>query len=135
MLTSGRSRLVTVAIATALAGPAFAAEPPAKDEDHKRAAAFAEIRDQIASRWLIVPGMDGAEQVQVRVRMKLDRSGRIVGQPDVTASGGPVGTRTALANGAYHAVVKAASFKNLPLDKYADWKEVTMHFEAGDLGL
>jgi hypothetical protein len=135
MLTSSRCRLAAVAFATALAGPAFAAESPAKHPDHKHDAAFTEIRDQVASKWLVVPGLDGADQVRVRVRLKLDQSGRILGQPDVTASGGPVATRTALANSAYRAVVNAAPFKNLPLDKYADWKEVTMHFEAGDLGL
>jgi hypothetical protein len=40
--------------------------------------------------------------------------------------------RLALSAAALRAVQRASPFKTLPKDKYESWKEVVLHFEAGD---
>ncbi len=92
----------------------------------------ASIRDDVAKNWNIVPGMAGAKHVHVRVHLKLSRSGEIVGEPKVTAAGGPKATQQAMEAAAVRAVLRAAPFKNLPIDQYDDWKEVTLRFDASD---
>ena len=90
------------------------------------------IRDGVAKNWNIPPGMAGAKHVHVRVHLKLSRSGEIVGEPKVTAAGGPKATQQAMEAAAVRAVLRAAPFKNLPIDQYDDWKEVTLRFDASD---
>jgi hypothetical protein len=50
------------------------------------------LRGQIQRFWNIIPGMADGGDVRVTVRMRLDVSGNIVGQPDVSATGGSAGT-------------------------------------------
>ncbi len=90
------------------------------------------LRDDVAKSWNIPPGMAGAKHVHVRVHLKLSRSGEIVGEPKVTAAGGPKATQQAMEAAAVRAVLRAAPFKNLPIDQYDDWKEVTLRFDASD---
>lgn len=87
------------------------------------------LREDVAKNWNIPPGMEGAKDVRVRVHLRLSRSGKIVGEPKVTVTGGPKGTRQAMAAAAMRAVLRAAPFNNLPIDQYDDWKEVTINFE------
>ncbi|HEX8047280.1 hypothetical protein, partial [Rhizobium sp.] len=108
--------LLPVIFAAALAVPAFA-------EDGRVGDATV-IRNQVAQNWSLVPGLAGADKVHVKIRMKLDRSGQIIGKPSVMATGGPSPTRQAITTSAYRAVLKSAPFKNLPRDKYDGWREV-----------
>lgn len=86
------------------------------------------IREDVAKNWNIPPGLEGSKHVQVRVHLKLSRSGEIVGEPKVTVTGGPKATTQAMAAAAVRAVLRAAPFKNLPIDQYDTWKEVSLNF-------
>lgn len=91
------------------------------------------LRGAIQRNWQIIPGMADTADVRVRVVIKLDRDGSIIGRPDVEATGGSEGTRRALAGGALRAVMRTAPFTNLPPDKYDTWSEVIVNFDPSDL--
>ena len=91
------------------------------------------LRGQIQNNWSVIPGMADATDVRIQVKFQLDESGAIIGDPEVTATGGTESTRNALAGGAYRAVRKSAPFKNLPRDKYDAWSEVIVNFDPSEL--
>lgn len=93
------------------------------------------LRGQIQQNWSIIPGMADAKDVRIQVHMKLDETGAIIGDPEVTVTGGSEASRNALGGGAYRAVMKSAPFKNLPRDKYDAWNEVIVNFDPSDLAL
>lgn len=94
------------------------------------------LRSAIAGNWSVIPGMEGASEVRIKVHMKLDPDGNIIGVPEVEAIGGTnEATRTALASGAKRAVMKSSPFTNLPKDKYDAWGEVIVNFDPSDLAL
>nr|WP_272211827.1 hypothetical protein [Marinicella sp. W31]MDC2877715.1 hypothetical protein [Marinicella sp. W31] len=70
------------------------------------------LRGQIQRNWSILAGLDGAEGVRIRIQMKLDPSGAIVGTPEVTATGGSESARRILAGGARRAVLKSSLSSN-----------------------
>lgn len=91
------------------------------------------LRGAIQKNWQIIPGMVDASEVRVQVSIRLDRDGSIIGQPEVTATGGTDGTRRAMAGGALRAVKRSEPFTNLPPDKYDAWSEVVINFDPSDL--
>jgi hypothetical protein len=91
------------------------------------------LRGAIQKNWQIIPGMADASDVRVRVTMKLDRDGSIIGRPEIEATGGSEGTRRALSGGAYRAIMRSAPFTNLPADKYDAWNEVVVNFDPSEL--
>lgn len=91
------------------------------------------LRGQIEKNWSILPGLANAEDVQIQVRFSLDQNGAIIGDPEVTATGGDDAARSVLAGGARRAVIKSAPFTNLPPDKYEDWSEVIIDFDPSQL--
>lgn len=91
------------------------------------------LRGQIAQNWSVIAGLEGMDEVRIRVKMSLDESGDIVGEPEVEASGGPESTRRALEGAAYRAVRRSAPFRNLPVDKYDAWSEVIVNFDPSNL--
>ncbi|WP_431320321.1 hypothetical protein [Rhizobium sp. YTU87027] len=94
------------------------------------------LKSAIAGNWSVIPGMEGAADVRIKVSMKLDRDGNIIGEPEVEATGGTNdSTRQALKGGAYRAIMKSAPFSNLPKDKYDAWNEVVVNFDPSDLAL
>jgi len=94
------------------------------------------LRSAIAGNWSVIPGMEGASEVRIKVHMKLDPDGNIIGSPEVEATGGTnEATRMALASGAKRAVMKSSPFTNLPKDKYDAWGEVIVNFDPSDLAL
>ena len=94
------------------------------------------LRSAIAGNWSVIPGMEGASDVRIKVHMKLDPDGNIIGSPEVEAIGGTnEATRMALASGAKRAVMKSSPFTNLPKDKYDAWGEVIVNFDPSDLAL
>lgn len=94
------------------------------------------LRSAIAGNWSVIPGMEGAGDVRIKVHMKLDPDGNIIGSPEVEAIGGTnEATRMALASGAKRAVMKSSPFTNLPKDKYDAWGEVIVNFDPSDLAL
>lgn len=104
------------------------------------------LRDLIGKNWNVVPGMEGASDVTIKVHVRLDKSGEIVGTPEVSVSGGPATTQQALRGAAERAVLKSRADLQkevnagglLPPDKYdgADgWNELVLNFDPRDLGL
>ena len=94
------------------------------------------LRSAIAGNWSVIPGMEGASDVRIKVHMKLDPDGNIIGSPEVEAVGGTnEATRMALASGAKRAVMKSSPFTSLPKDKYDAWGEVIVNFDPSDLAL
>ncbi|MDO9415106.1 hypothetical protein [Pararhizobium sp.] len=91
------------------------------------------LRGQIQNNWSIIPGMADASDVRVIVSMKLDESGAIIGEPEVTATGGSDAARRALMGGARRAVLKSSPFKNLPAEKYDSWSEVVVNFDPSSM--
>ncbi|MCO6185104.1 cell envelope integrity protein TolA [Rhizobium sp. L1K21] len=93
------------------------------------------LRGAIQKNWSVVSGMADAGEIRIQVKMKLDRSGEIVGDPEVTATGGSAQARDVLASSARRAVLRSAPFSNLPADKYDAWSEVIVNFDPSELML
>ncbi len=127
--------LPTLAVAVAMAAPAVAGSQTVDGAD-KTSFSQAEMlafHEQITRNWNVAPNLPGADKVRVAVHVKLDRSGQIIGDPDVMVTGGPEQTRSAIAKSASRAVLRSSPFKNLPLDKYDAWKEVIINFDTSNL--
>ncbi len=93
------------------------------------------LRGAIEKNWSVVSGMADAADIRIQVKMKLDKSGEIVGEPQVTATGGTESSRDVLASSARRAVLRSAPFTNLPKDKYDAWSEVVVNFDPSQLML
>ncbi|MGO4437453.1 hypothetical protein [Rhizobium sp. RAF56] len=96
------------------------------------------LKSLIQGNWNVVAGLDRASEVRVKVVMQLDKSGNIVGEPAISATGGPEGTQSAISGSALRAVMRSAPFKDLPLEKFDGdngWNQVVLNFDASDLGL
>jgi hypothetical protein len=93
------------------------------------------LRSQIQNNWNVPAGMSGVEGMVIKVHMKLDESGAIIGEPDVTVTGGSASSQQALSGSATRAVMMSSPFKNLPRDKYDAWNEVIVNFDPTQLGL
>lgn len=91
------------------------------------------LRGQIEKNWSIIPGLAGADGVRVQVKMKLDQNGEIIGDIEVSSTGGEPSARTVLEGGARRAVLKSAPFTGLPPDKYDAWSEVIVNFDPSEL--
>ncbi|WP_244447223.1 cell envelope integrity protein TolA, partial [Hoeflea sp. BAL378] len=90
------------------------------------------LRGQIQKNWNIIPGMADGGEVRVTVRMRLDMAGNIVGEPDVTATGGSDGVRRTLSGSARRAVLKSQPYQ-LPQEKYDSWAEVIVNFDPSQM--
>jgi len=90
------------------------------------------LRGQIQKHWSIIPGMADGQDVRVTVRMRLDQSGNIIGNPKVETSGGAPGTQRTLAGSATRAVLKAQPY-TLPAEKYDSWSEVVVNFDPSQM--
>lgn len=90
------------------------------------------LRGQIQKCWSIVPGLAGAENVRIRVSMRLTKTGTIDGNPNVEAIGGPNNTRRTFSEGARRAVIRCAPY-NLPKDKYHVWSDVIVNFDPSEM--
>lgn len=93
------------------------------------------LRSQIQNNWSVPAGMSGVAGMVIKVHFKLDESGQLVGEPEVTVTGGSSSSQDALSSSATRAVMMSAPFKNLPRDKYDAWSEVVVNFDPSDLGL
>ncbi len=104
------------------------------------------LRDLISKNWLVIPGMEGASDVTIKVHVRLDKSGQIIGTPEVSVSGGPTTTQNALRGAAERAVMKSRADLQkevnagglLPPDKYDGsdgWNELVLNFDPRDLGM
>lgn len=91
------------------------------------------LRSQIEKNWNIIPGLADGQDVRVQVTMRLDPSGAIVGNPQVTATGGSEEVRRTLQGSALRAVLMSSPFQGLPRDKYNAWSEVVVNFDPSQL--
>jgi hypothetical protein len=88
------------------------------------------VRNQIAAAWSLPAGLPGVDKVRIRARLRLDPSGNLKGDPAITASGGPEDTRKVLMASVARSIFRAAPFKGLPRDRYNDWRDIVLNFDA-----
>lgn len=93
------------------------------------------LRGQISSNWSTFAGIEGLQGMIIRVKIRLDESGAIIGDPEVSSSGGSDTARRTMEASARRAVLRSSPLKNLPADKYDAWNEVVINFDPSDLGL
>ena len=83
-------------------------------------------------------GLTGVAEVRVVIRVSLDPSGNIVGQPEITATGGPEGTRRAVESSTRRALLRSAPLQNLPREKYdgeKGWNTLVLNFDPSDFAI
>lgn len=92
------------------------------------------IRYQIQQCWSIPAGARDAENLVVRIKVFLNSDGSLAKAPEIVGGNlsGDSFYRTA-AESARRAVLKCAPLKNLPADKYARWRELTLTFNPRDM--
>ncbi len=96
------------------------------------------VKGQIQGNWSLIAGLTGVEEVRVTVRVQLDPSGNIVGTPEVTATGGPEGTRRAVESSTLRAIRRSAPLQNLPPEKYdgeKGWNTLVLNFDPSEFAL
>lgn len=93
------------------------------------------LRGQIQNNWSTIAGIEGLQGMVIRVTFRLDKSGMIIGEPEVTSTGGSSMARRTMEGGALRAVLKSQPFQNLPAEKYDAWSEVAVNFDPSELGL
>lgn len=90
------------------------------------------LKSAIERCWSLQPGWADAEELRATVTMRLTPDGEIDGSPEVSASGGDLGSQRAFAGSAKRAVQQCAPY-SLPKDKYDTWAEVVVNFDASDM--
>jgi outer membrane biosynthesis protein TonB len=89
------------------------------------------LRARIAQCWSPPPGGLGAEQIVVKLRMRLNEDGTLVGYPTVANSGSSPFFQAA-ADSAVRAVYQCQPY-TLPGDKYALWRDMILNFDPSDM--
>jgi outer membrane biosynthesis protein TonB len=89
------------------------------------------LRARIADCWTPPPGGLGADQIVVKLRLKLNEDGTLVGYPTVANSGSSPFFQAA-ADSAVRAVYQCQPYE-LPKAKYALWREMILNFDPSDM--
>ena len=89
------------------------------------------LRARIADCWTPPPGGLGADQIVVKLRLKLNEDGTLVGYPIVANSGSSPFFQAA-ADSAVRAVYQCQPYE-LPKAKYALWRDMILNFDPGDM--
>ncbi|HEX2449179.1 MAG TPA: hypothetical protein VHK26_13555 [Methyloceanibacter sp.] len=89
------------------------------------------LRARIAQCWSPPPGGLGAEQIVVKLRLKLNEDGTLVGYPSVANSGSSPFFQAA-ADSAVRAVYQCQPY-TLPAEKYALWRDMILNFDPSDM--
>ncbi|MEG6507461.1 hypothetical protein V6C03_00575 [Methyloligella sp. 2.7D] len=89
------------------------------------------LRARIAQCWNPPPGGLGAGQLIVKLRMKLNEDGTLVGYPTVENSN-PSPFFRAAADSAVRAVYQCQPYV-LPLEKYSLWRDLILNFDPSDM--
>ncbi|MDO3432992.1 hypothetical protein QWJ46_09870 [Rhizobium sp. CBN3] len=97
------------------------------------AAAIDAMRNAITNRFILPGDLKDVASVRVRIHVRLDDKGRVIGAPEVDANGGSEHTRNLMTKAALRAVIGAAPYAMLPKDKYDLWKEVVLNFDVSQL--
>ena len=89
------------------------------------------LRRQISKCWNPPVGAAGAEDLLVRIKFQLGRNGNVNSLEVVSNIAGSL--YEAAAASARRAVLNCAPYKNLPVEKYDSWREVTLNFDPKHL--
>jgi outer membrane biosynthesis protein TonB len=89
------------------------------------------LRARIADCWTPPPGGLGADQIVVKLRLKLNEDGTLVGYPTVANSGSSPFFQAA-ADSAVRAVYQCQPYE-LPKAKYAVWRDMILNFDPSDM--
>jgi hypothetical protein len=92
------------------------------------------IRYQIQQCWSVPAGARDAENLVVKIKIFLNTDGSLSKAPEVVGSNrsGDPFYRTA-AESARRAVLKCQPLKNLPAEKYSNWREITLTFNPREM--
>ncbi|MDA1097622.1 MAG: hypothetical protein O2967_01450 [Proteobacteria bacterium] len=92
------------------------------------------IRHQIEKCWSIPAGARDAENLVVRIKIFLNTDGSLSKAPEIVGSNqsGDPFYRTA-AESARRAVLKCQPLRNLPAEKYSNWREITLTFNPREM--
>ena len=112
-----------------LAGAAFLAAIPAAHADPLTADEMAALSKRLSGCWSI-PTLEGhsAAGLKVTVQFHLDRSGAVIGRPEVVSPIGGSRFERLFAESAQRAILKCAPF-SLPADRYDAWATITVNFD------
>ena len=89
------------------------------------------LRARIAECWSPPPGGLGADEIVVKIRLKLNEDGTLVGFPTV-ANRGTSPFFQAAADSAVRAVFQCQPY-SLPGEKYALWRDMILNFDPSDM--
>ena len=89
------------------------------------------LRARIAQCWSPPPGGLGAEQIVVKLRLRLNEDGTLVGYPTI-ANRGSSPFFQAAADSAVRAVFQCQPY-TLPSEKYALWRDMILNFDPSDM--
>ncbi len=89
------------------------------------------LRARIAQCWTPPPGGLGADDIVVRIRLKLNQDGTLEGYPTVTNSASSPFFQAA-ADSAVRAVFQCQPYM-LPLEKYALWRDMILNFDPSQM--
>ena len=90
------------------------------------------LRSQVSRCWNPPVGAADAESMVVSIRLRLDPSGALDGNPEVVSGRGASMAERAAADAARRAVMRCAPF-NAPADKYEAWADVQFNFDPRDM--
>ena len=89
------------------------------------------LRARIAKCWSPPPGGLGADQIVIKLRLKLNEDGTLVGAPTI-ANDGSSPFFQAAADSAVRAVFQCQPYE-LPSEKYALWRDMILNFDPSDM--
>lgn len=89
------------------------------------------LRQRISQCWNPPVGGLGAESIRVKLRLQLDRDGRLNGRPQVVNSGRSSFFRAA-ADSAVRAVMLCQPY-DLPAEKHALWRDMILNFDPREM--
>ncbi|MHB2267632.1 hypothetical protein [Aliihoeflea sp. PC F10.4] len=90
------------------------------------------LRSQVSRCWNPPVGAAEAESMVVSIRLRLDPSGALDGNPEIVSGRGASMAERAAADAARRAVMRCAPF-NAPADKYEAWADVQFNFDPRDM--
>jgi outer membrane biosynthesis protein TonB len=89
------------------------------------------LRARIADCWTPPPGGLGADRIVIKLRLKLNEDGTLVGTPTIANSDSSPFFQAA-ADSAVRAVYQCQPYE-LPSEKYALWRDMILNFDPSDM--
>ena len=89
------------------------------------------LRARIAQCWSPPPGGLGADQIVVKLRLRLNEDGTLIGYP-IIANRGSSPFFQAAADSAVRAVFQCQPY-SLPSEKYALWRDMILNFDPSEM--